>query len=96
MSRGVCKDTERRIKKSTRSVVIDYAKIVGAKVRIKSTTMQNGWDIEKPSEVYTVSEVGFRVTIDGKCHTILAIKELGNRTFALKDIEFVELNTGNE
>ena len=99
MSKGFRLDDERRIPRDEVSGVVGLDRIIGAKVIVKSVTMQNGWewsDEDEKRKEYTVSEVGFRVSIDGKCCTIIALSEIEDRTFTLKDIEFIELNEEDE
>ena len=40
---------------------------------------------------YTVGDIGFRITVDGKCRTIITLEEVEDRTFSLKDIEIISL-----
>ena len=93
MSRGFCNDDERRISRNEPSAIVEYENLIGSKVKIKSASMQNGFYWTKNTDqLFTVSEIGFRISIDGKCHTILSLAEVTDRTFTLKDIEIVELN----
>lgn len=70
--------------------------LIGAKVKVGSLTMSNGLKWNRPAdEIYTVSDVKFRVTIDGKCHTIVTLAEITDRTFALKDLKLVEYHQPN-
>lgn len=93
MSRGFCNDDERRVSRNESSAVVEYENLIGSKVKIKSASMQNGFHWTKDTnQLFTISEIGFRVSIDGKCHTIISLAEITDRTFTLKDIEIVELN----
>lgn len=93
MSRGFCNDDERRISRDESSAVVEYENLIGSKVKIKSATMQNGfYRMKDINQLFTISEIGFRISIDGKCHTIISLAEITDRTFTLKDIEIVELN----
>lgn len=92
MSLGFCDDSERRVGRSEESGVIDWDSLIGAKVRISSLTMQNGWMLKNPEKKeYTVGDIGFRITVDGKCRTIITLEEVEDRTFSLKDIEIISL-----
>lgn len=87
--RGFCKNNEIRIPKKNQQGNISLDKVRGSKVRIKSLTVSNGfnWEPAKNNE-YTISDIAFRISVDGKCFTIVKIKEIPNKTFTLKDIEF--------
>lgn len=92
MSLGFCDDSERRVGRGEESGIIEWDSLIGAKVRISSLTMQNGWMLKEPErKEYTVKDIGFRVTVDGKCRTIITLNEVEDRTFSLKDIEIIEL-----
>lgn len=93
MSKSFCNDDERRISRDESSAVIEYENLIGAKVKVKSASMQNGFhQIKDINQLFTVSDIGFRISIDGKCHTIISLAEITDRTFTLKDIEIVVLN----
>lgn len=96
--KGYCKDDERRISYEEASGVVGLNRIIGAKVIVKSVSMQNGWrwDDDFIGKELTVGDIGFRISVDGKCHTIVVLNEIEDRTFTLKDIEFVELNDEDE
>jgi hypothetical protein len=87
--RGFCKNNEIRIPKENQQGNISLDKVRGSKVIIKSLTISNGfnWEPIKNKE-YTISDIAFRISTDGKCFTIVKIKEIPDRTFTLKDIEF--------
>lgn len=93
MSKSFCNDDERRISRDESSAVIEYENLIGAKVKVKSASMQNGFHrVKDINQLFTVSDIGFRISIDGKCHTIISLAEITDRTFTLKDIEIVVLN----
>lgn len=58
--------------------------LVGRKVKVNSFTMQNydKWWVDK---TYIVENVMFKVTTDGKCHTIVKLEGV-DRTFSLKNL----------
>lgn len=80
-----------RLEGSTGSIELD--KLIGAQVKVINLTMQNGlfWK-EGVDEIYTVSDIKFRVSIDGKCHTIVYLDEFKDRSFTLKDLKFVKIS----
>jgi len=93
MSKGLCNDNERRISDQEISGVITLQQMIGAKCYIRSVSSLNGWRWDKDaiSKEYTVKEVGFRISVDGKCFTIVVLDGIDDRIFTLKDLEFVEL-----
>jgi hypothetical protein len=93
--KGFCIDDQRLISRDEQSGVAAYENIIGAKVKVVSLTMQNNhlWHGKK-NELFTIKKIGFRITVDGKCHTIIELEEICNRTFTLRDLEFVELSNG--
>lgn len=77
-----------RIGQNEASGVIDS--LLGAKVKIGSVTMQNSHlGEEQPTEVYTIEEIGFRISLDGKCYAIVSLKEIEDKTYKLSDLIYV-------
>ena len=93
MSKGLCNDNERRISDQETSGVITLQQMIGAKCYIRSVSAMNGWrwDENAIGTEYTVKEIGFRISVDGKCFTIVVLDGIDDRIFTLKDLEFVEL-----
>lgn len=93
MSKGLCNDNERRISDQETSGVITLQQMIGAKCYIRSVSAMNGWrwDENAIGKEYIVKEIGFRISIDGKCFTIVVLDGIDDRIFTLKDLEFVEL-----
>lgn len=93
MSKGLCNDNERRISDQETSGVITLQRMIGAKCYIRSVSAMNGWrwDENAIGKEYTVKEIGFRISVDGKCFTIVVLDGIDDRIFTLKDLEFVEL-----
>lgn len=93
MSKRLCNDNERRISDQETSGVITLQQMIGAKCYIRSVSAMNGWrwDENAIGKEYTVKEIGFRISVDGKCFTIVVLDGIDDRIFTLKDLEFVEL-----
>lgn len=92
--KGFCNDNERRIQYQSGEQVgdVDIENIVGAKVYVKGGSGQNAWHWnEHERAIFTISWVGFRISIDGKCFTLIELEEIKDRSFTLKDLEFVQL-----
>lgn len=90
------KCTEKRITPCEQSGDIDIENIIGAKVYVKSVSGQNGWRwTEREKILFTIAGVSFRISIDGKCFTLIELEEFNDRRFTLKDLEFVELYEQN-
>lgn len=67
--------------------------LLGAKVCIKSTSVNNfmscfGFD---SSQLVTIKDIYFRISMDGKAFTVIEIEELPSKVFLWKDLEIVEL-----
>ena len=82
MSKGLCNDNERRISDQETSGVITLQQMIGAKCYIRSVSAMNGWRWD---------ENAIRISVDGKCFTIVVLDGIDDRIFTLKDLEFVEL-----
>ena len=89
--KGYCINDSARIGQDEQSGLINIQELVGAKVHIISVTMQNCNYHGTSKDVYTVGNIYFRVTLDGKCHTLVSLAEIPEMTFKLTDLEFVEL-----
>jgi hypothetical protein len=85
---------KQRITKSIPSGLVSYDSILGATVKIKCKSMQNAWAIKDftSTSTYTIGDIKFSISIDGKCYAIIALDGIEDRTFKLQDLEIVELN----
>lgn len=87
--KGICNNDELRVVDN--SGLISISQVIGAKVYIKSITMGSTWNWkDSGKKTYTIKDVGFRISTDGKCFTTLTLEECDG-IFTLKDIEFVKL-----
>lgn len=66
--------------------------LIGAKARVISLSHQqdSGWT-EGSSDLVTISDIAFRVEINGKCIPIIAVEEYPNMRFTDKDLIILEL-----
>lgn len=71
---------------------VDINKVIGATVRLVSACQSQGWIENVDQKTYTIKDILFRVSIDGKTFTIIKLEGLENKTFTWKDIEFISLN----
>lgn len=70
----------------------DYDRIVGAKVKVKSIPIVDfNFDVNT-SDVYTVKDVIFKISIDGKVITLVRLVEAPGNVFPWKDLMVVEIN----
>lgn len=70
----------------------DYSGIIGAKVQIKSIPITNLDDFKiSCNDKYTVSNVYFQVSFDGKVVTVVELKEFPTRVFTWKDLIVVDI-----
>lgn len=89
--KGFCKDNKRLIKFDEASGIIDYAQLLGAKVRVKQISGMTQW-IGRRNTLYTVQDIKFRILLDGKCYTLVILEECPENVFLLKDIEIESIN----
>lgn len=72
----------------------DYYQLIGAKVRISSLPISNFFNcINSTTDLYTIKDIYFRISIDGKTITIIELEEYPDKFFTWKDLEVVEINT---
>ena len=67
------------------SGIWEYTDLIGSKVYIKSMPVSGFFDIQS-GVVCTISDIYFRVSIDGKVITLVALKELPGKVFTWKDL----------
>lgn len=70
-----------------------YSSIVGSKVRLRSTPISNFFGTYCASDSYTVKDVYFQISLDGKAITELELVGLEGKFFTLKDVQFIEIGT---
>ena len=76
----------------------DYNNLIGATVRICSSSVSNFNNIfsHDSSTLHTISDVYFRVSTDGKAITIIKLSDLPEGIFTWKDLEVLNLKTPGE
>ena len=70
-----------------------YSSIIGSKVRLRSTPISNFFGTYCASDSYTVKDVWFQISLDGKAITVLELIGLEGKFFTLKDVQFVEIGS---
>lgn len=67
----------------------DYHNLIGATVEIKSLPLAAYWGYQEvvTSGEYKISDIKFRVSVDGKVFTVVELEGLEGRTFLWKDLE---------
>lgn len=80
------------------SGIWEYKNMIGAKVRISSMPVSNlNFSFAfNCSAIYTVDDVYFRVTTDGKTITIIRLKEIPDYIFTWKDLEVINIQNISE
>lgn len=76
---------------SIQSGDVDVNKLIGATVKIKSACLTQG-KLENASGTYKITDLKFRISLDGKAFAILKLENLPQNTFTLRDIELIKLN----
>lgn len=74
--------------------VWDYRNLVGAEVRISSSSVSNLNNIFAfdNTTIHTIEDIYFRVTTDGKTITIIRLKDMPDCIFTWKDLEVLNLS----
>ena len=67
--------------------VWDYQNMIGAQVKVKSMPVSNFSSGIMASNIYTIEDIYFRVSLDGKTITIIRLRELPDLFFTWKDLE---------
>lgn len=70
-----------------------YDHIKGAKVKVKSTPIANLDDTINTTDTYTVEDVYFNVSIDGKVVTLIKLKEAPDDILTWKDVYIVDIRS---
>lgn len=72
-----------------------YYQLIGAKVYIKSMPVSNFFNCQNAGDVFTIKDVFFRITLDGKAITVIELEELPGKVFTLKDLMISEIVNSN-
>ena len=75
-----------------------FRNLIGAKVRISSMPISNlnfSFAFDSTS-LYTIEDIYFRITTDGKTITVIEIEELPGYIFTWKDLEVIDVNCNPE
>jgi hypothetical protein len=68
-----------------------YDNLIGAKVRIVSTTIGNFNQFSAIEDDYTIKDIYFRVSVDGKTITLVELEGLEDQYFTFKDLEILSI-----
>lgn len=69
----------------------DYSQLIGAKVQVKSLQVSNFFNCFNASDVCTIKDIYFRISIDGKTITIVELDQYPDKVFVWKDLQIIEL-----
>lgn len=75
------------------SGIWDYQNMIGAQVRVKSMPISNFSRGIMASDVFTIEDIYFRVSLDGKTITVIRLKEFPDLFFTWKDLEVIRTLT---
>lgn len=67
----------------------DYQNMIGAQAKVKSMPVSNFSSGIMASDTYTIEDIYFRISLDGKVITIIRLKELPDHFFTWKDLEVI-------
>jgi hypothetical protein len=68
----------------------DFQNMIGAQVKVKSMPISNFSSGIMASDTYTIGDIYFRVSLDGKTITIIRLRELPDLFFTWKDLEVIK------
>jgi len=69
----------------------EYPQLIGASVKIASKSVSSGFFAVDSEDIYTIKEIGFRISKYGKSYTVVTLNELPGKEFAWKDLEIIGL-----
>lgn len=72
------------------SSLLSLENLKGKTVKILSCTIDNPLKIKKNNTVGTIQDIYFKVSLDGKCFTLVKLKEFPDFVFTLKDLKIHE------
>lgn len=68
-----------------------YEQLIGAKVRVVSTSVSNMFRSFDCNDISTISKIDFRISTDGKVIPIVILSEYPDKAFTCRDIAVIEL-----
>ena len=68
----------------------DFQNMIGAQVKVKSMPISNFSSGIMASDIYTIGDIYFRVSLDGKTITVIRLRELPDLFFTWKDLEVIK------
>lgn len=89
--KGFCKDNKRLIAWNEPSGAIDINQLIGARVKVRQISGRDRWSNTRSTYSY-ISDIRFRISTDGKCFTVVYLKDRPGISFTLADLEIVEIN----
>lgn len=92
--KGFCKDDERLIDWNESSGVIDYSQLIGAKVKIRRISGRTNWK-GISNRIYTIINIKFRISVDGKCFAVVYLDDCPNDSFILADLYILKIKENN-
>ncbi len=72
------------------AAIWDFQNMIGAQVKVKSMPISNFSSGIMASDTYTIGDIYFRVSLDGKTITIIRLRELPDLFFTWKDLEVIK------
>lgn len=71
-----------------------YNSLIGAQVKVRSTAVTNFFGTFLASDVCTIKDIYFQISLDGKAITVIELAEYPGKFFTWKDLEVVEIGEG--
>lgn len=73
----------------------NYEDLIGSGVKVKSMPTSNFCAIDA-NETFTIKDIYFRASLDGKMITVVKLEELPGLFFTLRDLELVGIKAKTE
>jgi hypothetical protein len=83
--------TENRVALTNPAGVWSYENLIGAKVHVKSSSGWNGLFSEDENKSFEITEVKFKINLDGKIETVVKLSGKENVLYHLKDLEIYQV-----
>ena len=71
----------------------DYEQLIGAKVQVKSLQVSNFFNCFNSSDICTIKNIYFRISLDGKAITVIELDQYPGKVFLWRDLQILELGS---
>lgn len=83
----------KRIKDTDKTGIKTYSELIGASVTLTKISTYNSLITKEYNDFknakFTIDSIKFRISLDGKCFTVITLKEFPDLIFTWKDIKLL-------